>query len=217
MKYIELSHPITDGMVTFPGDPPVAIGIYMSREEMRQKCGDAAALLDKISMINTSGTYLDAPVHRFENGTYISDIPLEKLVELPVQTFKIPEGKLCFDKEDFQQLKTGIRAVLLYTGQDQYFNTELYGKNTKYLSVEGAKYLVEKGVVFVGIDGPLIDKMNSGDCPVHDIILGAKGVVCENMVNLEKLLDCHTAVLTAVPPRVKMASFPARVFAKMQE
>ena len=216
MKYIELSHPITNGMVTFPGDPPVSIDIYMSREEMRKKCGDAAALLDKISMINASGTYLDAPVHRFENGTYISDIPLEKLVELPVQAFKIPEGKFCFDKEDFQELKTGVRAVLLYTGQDQYFNTELYAENAKYLSVEGAKYLVEKGVVFVGIDGPLIDQLNSGDCPVHDIILGADGVVCENMTNLEQLLG-ENAVLTAVPPRVRMASFPARVFAGVKD
>lgn len=36
MRYVELSHTLEDGMVTFPGDPPVNIGIYMSREEMRK-------------------------------------------------------------------------------------------------------------------------------------------------------------------------------------
>ena len=217
MRYVELSHTLEDGMVTFPGDPPVNIGIYMSREEMRKKCGAAAALLDQIKMINTSGTYLDAPVHRFENGTYICDIPLESLVDLPVEVVPLPEGKSCFEPEDFQELDERVKAVLLYTGFSSRFNTDRYGDNPPYLSVSGAKYLMEKGVAFVGIDGPLIDKMNSGDCPVHDIILGEKGIVCENMTNLDLLLGCHMAVLTAVPPRVKMASFTARVFAKIEE
>ena len=43
-------------------------------------------------------------------------------------------------------------------------------------TVEGTKYLIERGIVFVGIDTPLIDQMNSGDCPVHDIVLGTGGI-----------------------------------------
>lgn len=217
MRYVELSHTLEDGTVTFPGDPPVNIGIYMSREEMRKKYGPAGSLLDQINMLNTSGTYLDAPVHRFENGSYICDIPLESLVDLPVETVPLPEGKECFDLEDFKGIREDTRAVLLYTGFDSRFNTERYGENPPYLSKEGAEYLIKRGIVFIGIDGPLIDKMNSGDCPVHDIILGARGIVCENMANLDSLLDCHTAVLTAVPPRVRMSSFTARVFAKIEE
>ena len=62
MKYIELSHYVKDGLISYPGMPPVEISAYMTREE----CGAAfgatgAAMLDQIKMVNISGTYIDAP------------------------------------------------------------------------------------------------------------------------------------------------------------
>lgn len=217
MRFIELCHTVVDGTVTFPGNPPVVISDYISLSEMREKFGEAGSLLDQIYMINTSGTYLDAPAHRFESGYYIADIPLEKLVDLPLQVVYLPDGKECFEAAELSGV--GIRggAVLLCTGQSAKFNTPEYGIDAPYLSVEGAQYLVDRGVVFVGIDGPLIDKINSGSCPVHDIILGAEAVVCENMTNLEALSGVEGALLTAVPPQIRMASLMARVYAKVSD
>lgn len=217
MKYIELCHTVENGMITYPGDPAVVIDEYMSREEMREKCGKAAALLDRIQMINTSGTYLDAPFHRFEDGYQICDIPLEKLVDIPAEVVKLPEKRRCFEREDVECAGVPGGAVLLYTGHSKFFGTNKYGDNAPYLTVEGAKCLIERGIVFVGIDTPLIDRMNSGDCPVHDIILGSGGIVCENMTNLEEILEYESIYLTAVPPKVKMSSCTARVFVKIKE
>lgn len=217
MKYIELCHTVENGMITFPGDPAVVIDEYMSREKMKEKYGKAASLLDRIQMINTSGTYLDAPFHRFEGGYPVCDIPLEKLVDIPVEVVELPEEKECFEREDVEYAGVSGGAVLLYTGHSKFFGTDKYGVNVPYLTTEGAKCLVERGIVFVGIDTPLIDQMNSGDCPVHDIILGADGIVCENMTNLDKILGFKSIYLTAVPPKVRMSSCTARVFAKVNE
>ena len=219
MRFIELNHVITDGMVSYPGMPPVKISSYLTREQ----CGEAygggsAALIDNIDMVNISGTYIDSPYHRFESGYRVSEIPLEKVFDL--RTFVVHMGvrHKWFDVEDLTHLEREElkgAAVLLHSGYDAFFGKPEYEIETPYLTVEGAEWLMERGVCLVGIDTPLIDDMVNkaikGDL-VHDAILSAGGVICEDMKDLHMLPD-KGARLYAIAPRVEMASFPARVFA----
>jgi len=199
--------------------PAAEIGTYWTREECAKNNGKAVALLDQIKMINISGTYLDAPLHCEEEGYAIADIPLEKMVDLKTIVVRMKDGKNCFDADDFDLLSTDLKgyAVLLHSGHDKKFGTEGYGEKPPYLTVEGAERLIEKGVVFIGIDSPLIDNMETmieEGIPVHKTILSAKAIVCENLRGLEQMPDTG-ALLTAVPPAVEMSSFSARVFAKV--
>ena len=220
MKFVELCHRVTDGLITFPGIPAVEISAYLSREECGRQFGEkAAALLDQIKMVNISGTYLDAPLHISDDGYTIADIPLEKIVDLPFTTVKMRSDRNYFDKYDFTGIGIDGGAVLLFTGHDKKFGTDEYGINPPYLTGDGAKYLIERNVVFVGIDSPLIDDMvRSAEIglPAHDTILSAGAVVCEDMTNLDKIYG-KNGLLTAVPPAVEMASFTARVFVKLLE
>lgn len=222
MKFIELSHRITNGLITFPGMPPVEITAYLTREECGRQYGEqSAALLDQIKMINISGTYLDAPLHCIEDGDSIADIPLEKMVDLPTIVVRIKKDRNYFDVDDFETLKIDVNgcAILLHSGHDKKFSTAAYGENPPYLTVEGAKWLIKRGAILVGIDSPLIDNMvimSEYGNPVHDVILEAKSIVCEDLRGLEQMPDTG-ALLTAVPPAVEMASFPARVFAKVSD
>lgn len=219
MRYIELNHYIRNGLVSYPGMPPVEISAYLTREECGAAYGrEAASLIDRISMVNISGTYLDAPYHRFEDGYKIGDIPLEKLMNLTVFVVRMKDDHNYFDVKDLEYLeKEDLRgsAVLLHSGYDKKFGTPAYEIDTPYLTPKGAGWLMERGVFFVGIDTPFIDDyvhaQEKGN-PVHDIILSSLSVICEDMCNLEQLPD-RGAKLYAIPPRVDMASFPARVFA----
>lgn len=218
MKFIELNHTLVNGLVTYPGDPPVVIDYYHDWDEMVELCGEgAAAILDRIQMINTSGTYVDAPVHRRHGDKYVCDIPLEKLVDLPFRTVVLPQGKKCFEVEDVMDAAIPGGAVLLCTGHSEKFGTDAYGKDAPYLSEEAAQYLMEQGVVLVGIDTPLIDRLESDQRPVHDIILKAGNVICEDMTNLKATVGLKDALLTAVPPKVRLASCTARVFVKVRD
>ena len=156
MKYVELSHRITDGMVTFPGNPPVRIDTFMDREQTSGACGEKAqSMLDQIHMVNISGTYLDSPRHRSDEGYTVADIPLEKCTNLRYQVVTMQKDKNCIDVDDLKGIGRRGGAVLLYTGFDRKFNTPDYGVNPPYLTVEAARLLVERGVVFVGIDSRL--------------------------------------------------------------
>lgn len=218
MRYIELNHYIKNGTETYPGMPPVEISTYMERNEDSLD----TSLLDFLKMINISGTYLDAPYHVFEEGDKIGDIPLEKLVDLDTYVVHLAHDRNYFDVEDLRFIENenlAGSAVLLQSGHDRKFGTPEYGIAPPYLSVAGAKWLMEKEVVFVGIDSPLIDDLVHvpvHGTPVHQIILKASAIICEDMKDIDLVPD-KGARLTAVPPRIAMSSFPARVFVKVDD
>lgn len=206
-KYIELNHIITHGMETYPGLSHVDIYDHLPRFANK-------ALVDGIDLLGISGTYIDSPFHENINGHKICDYPLEKLVHLPIVVINKSDSSRSFEIEDFNGINVNGKAVLLNSKHDQFFGQKQYAENTPYLSVEAANYLVQAGAVLVGIDSPLVDDIETSETaiPVHGILLNNGIVICEDMTNIAAV-EGENAYLTAVPPRVALASFPARVFA----
>lgn len=220
--YIDLSHSIENGTVTYPGDPPALIELTLDRKLTSKLNGGGTTSgveINTIKMVSTSGTYIDAPYHVFEDGKKIKDYPIEKLVNLPSIVVKIPENRNYFDVQDISGINVKGKAVLFFSGHDKFFMTPEYGKNAPYLTIELANILVEKGAIFVGIDSPLIDNMEKQSelgIPVHYKLLGADIPICEDLANLE-LLPTDGFTITALPAKVALESFPARVFATVSE
>lgn len=222
MRFVELNHVIRNGMISYPGMPPVEISAYMTRAQCGGEYGDeAAALLDQIKMVNISGTYIDAPYHKYESGYKIDEIPLSKLFNLRTFVVHLSHERSYFDKADLEILKDENlegAAVLLHSGHDKKFMTPEYEVDVPWLTLEGGMWLMKRKVALVGIDTQLIDDFNDkskGD-QVHEIVLRAHSVICEDMTGLEQLPD-RGAHLYVIPPRVEMGSFPARVFAVLDD
>ncbi len=207
IEFIELNHKIEHGMQTYPGLSHVEVYEHLPRFGNR-------ALIDAINLLGISGTYIDSPFHEDPNGDRICDYPLEKLVHLPVVVVNKPDSRVSFEIEDFAGIEVAGKAVLLNSGHDQHFGQQAYGENVPYLSLEAATYLVQQGVTLVGIDSPLVDNIETSEAaiPVHQMLLSNGVVICEDMTNIAAVAG-KDAYLTAVPPRVPLASFPARVFA----
>ncbi|MDO6409904.1 cyclase family protein [Pantoea phytobeneficialis] len=205
-EYIELNHPLHENMTTYPGLSEVELYTRLER-------GKNGAIIDGIKLLGISGTYIDAPFHADPHGKKISDYDLRQLVNLPVVIVRLPPGEKIFFSSAFQGKNVAGKAVLLMTGRDRLFGTEAYSDNPPYLSAEGAKWLAKNHAALVGIDSVLIDNYNdASSIPAHDILLKNNVVVAEDMTNIGSLMG-KNAYLTAVPPRVPMASFPARIFA----
>lgn len=205
LEFIDLNHTIKHGMKTYPGLSHVDIYEHAPRFENN-------ALIDGVNLFGISGTYIDSPFHEDPHGHKICDYSLEKLVNLPVVVVHKPAQRVFFDVEDFAGLALKGCAVLLHSAHDQFFGTDDYGRNCPFISEKAAIYLVHHGVMLVGIDGPLVDDINSPQIPVHNILLSHGIVICEDMTNIDAVIG-KNAYLTAVPPRIALASFPARVFA----
>ena len=89
-------------------------------------------------------------------------------------------------------------------------------KLTGLLSADGALYLVDAGVVLVGIDSVNIDDTESGgERPAHSLLLGAGVHVVEHLTNLGAL-PSSGARFTAAPPAIEgFGTFPVRAFAEL--
>jgi kynurenine formamidase len=216
-QFIDLSHPVEHGMVTYQGLPAPIICDYLSREASRARYAPGTEFqIGKIEMIANTGTYLDSPFHRYPDGNDLSDLKLERLADLDcvvVRATDRPDRAIDHLQIDLATLKG--KALLVHTGWDAHWRTDQYFENHPHLTGELAKALVEAGVTLVGIDSFNIDSIDDRTRPVHSTLLGAGIPIVEHMCGLGAIPD-RGARFFAVPVKVKgMGSFPVRAFAKV--
>lgn len=214
-KLVDLSHLIVDGMTTYKGFPGPLICDFWTREDSAAFYDDGSSFqIGRIDMIANTGTYLDAPFHRYENGADLAGIGLERLAALPGILVRQPwENGLMVDTARLEGLDIEGKAVLVHTGWDRHWGTDAYFDNHPFLTVEAAELLVNRGAALVGIDSHNIDDTRTKSRPVHTTLLRAGILICEHMTNLGALPD-EGFTFTAAPPKIEgMGTFPVRAFA----
>lgn len=72
-RLVELSHVIREGMTTYPGLPGPVITPHLTRQASRQHYAPGTEFaIDKLTLAGNTGTYLDAPYHRYPDGADLS-------------------------------------------------------------------------------------------------------------------------------------------------
>jgi arylformamidase len=220
VKLIDLSHVIEAGMTTYPGLPGPIVCDYLTREQSRALYTDGTTFeIRKIEMVANTGTYVDAPAHRYEGRTDVADLPLERLANLDtvvVSLDAVDPAVRAIGPEAFAGKDLKGKALLLHTGWSRHFRTPTYLKGHPYLTRPAALALVRAGVAFVGIDSLNIDDTADGSRPAHTLLLGADIPIGEHFTNLG-MLPATGARLHAAPARVRaMGTFPVRAYALVQ-
>jgi kynurenine formamidase len=212
---VDLSHVIEDGMVTFKGLPGPHICDFWTREASAANYDDGSSFqIGRIDMVANTGTYLDAPFHRFADGRDLSELELESLADLPGLVVRRPfEQGLATVAADLAGLDVRGKAVLVHTGWDRHWRTEAYYQGDPFLTGDAAEWLVANGAALIGIDCHNIDDTGTRARPVHTVLLRAGIPICEHMTGLERLPDGGFR-FSAVPPKVKgMGTFAVRAYA----
>ncbi|HEX2312925.1 MAG TPA: cyclase family protein [Thermomonospora sp.] len=215
MTFIELSHRVTAGMVTYPGLPGPRISDHVTRTETAERFGPHAAFqIGEITMISNTGTYLDTPFHWYADGTDLSGIPLERVADLPGLVVRPGPGRRGLDAGDLAGLEVAGRAVLVHTGWDRHFGTEAYGApDHPHLTAAAVEALIAGGAALVGIDSVNIDDMADRRRPAHTGLLAAGIPIVEHLTGLDRL-PADGFRFTAVPPPIAgMGTFPVRAYA----
>ena len=211
---IDLSHIIEHGMVTYKGLPAPHICDFWTREQSAALYEDGATFqIGRIDMVANTGTYLDAPFHRFENGADLAQLKLAQLAALP--GLLVRSTGMAIDADAFEGLDVRGKAVLVHTGWDRHWRTPAYYENHPFLTEAAAQLLAARGAVLVGIDSHNIDDTRAPRRPVHTALLGAGVLVCEHLTNLGALPESGFR-FSAVPPKISgMGTFPVRAFAQI--
>jgi arylformamidase len=211
-RLVELSHPISHGMITYPGLPGPEIAEHLTREASRAHYAEGTEFqIARISMVANTGTYLDVPSHRFADGVDLAGISLSSLVDL--DGILVRADARAVDRALLLPHDVRGRAVLIHAGWDRHFGTDRYAVNAPYLTRDGATWLAEQGAALVGIDSVNIDDLDDRSRPAHTALLAAGIPIVEHLFGLADLPP-RGFRFHAAPPRIHgMGTFPVRAYA----
>jgi arylformamidase len=220
-RFVDLSHVVEHGMITYRGLPAPLICDFLSRERSRSVYAPGTEFqIGRIDMVANTGTYIDSPFHRFADGVDLAGLSLAQLAELDALVVRAPDDE---GRRISRQVLTralgdrGVqgRAVLVHTGWDAHWRTDHYFEGHPFLAGDAAEYLVAEGATLVGIDSYNIDDTDDGTRPVHTALLGAGIPIVEHLCGLERLPP-EGFRFSAVPVKVRgMGTFPVRAYARL--
>ncbi|MDA8401384.1 MAG: cyclase family protein [Deltaproteobacteria bacterium] len=203
--FIDVSMDIEDGMLHWPSDPEVEIDDYSDIKK------GAASNNSKITCGVHTGTHMDAPRHFIDDGAGVDKFNLNTLIG-QCRVIDVPVDISPISKEFLEpiNIKNGDR-ILFKTKNSEWINNGARNFHTDYVCVnpEAAKYMVEKGVILVGIDYLSVEGYHVGH-DTHKTLLGAGVIVIEGL-NLFNV-SAGDYKLIALPVKIKDSNgAPARV------
>jgi kynurenine formamidase len=215
VRFVDLSHEIEAGMITYKGLPAPIICDYLSREASRGRYAEGTEFqIGRIDMVANTGTYVDSPFHRHADGKDLAALPLESLARLEGVVIRCrARTSRAIGPDVLQGRSVRDKAVLFDTGWDRNWRTDAYFEGHPFLTRAAAEWLVEQRVALAGIDSLNIDDTADGTRPAHTLLLGADIPIAEHLCALDRLPD-EGFRFFAVPPKVKaFGTFPVRAFA----
>lgn len=182
-------------MQVYPGDPGVRLEPALTIER------DGVAVASLACGTHT-GTHLDAPSHTIAGGRTVEQLtPGELCGAALVLHVGTPVCGQRIGVEALAEVPTTVPPiVLLATGWDVHFGGCTYLAHP-WLDPDVVADLQARGMHLLGVDtlnpDPTPEPGEAGDVPVHRLVLGADGVIVENLRGL-----------TSLPARVLVSLLP---------
>ena len=215
-RFIELSHPIVEGMETYRPLPTPRVEVLNDYDASRYE-GKSEFLIASLHICGNTGTYVDSPRHRFRGAVDLAGLHLERVADLPVVAVDAMQVGRAIGPESLPSGDLKGKAVLFRTDFSRHWGTESYFSGNPYLTADASEALAAAGPAFVGIDSLNIDNITDMARPAHTNLLGAGIPICEHMTNLAAIAS-GAGRLHAVPIAwVGGATFPVRAYLVMDQ
>lgn len=173
-KTYDISHYIKDAMPVYPNNAPVSIEPYAKISD------GASSNLSKVTLGTHTATHVDAPLHVFEEGMKLEEIPLETFIGecRVVDASHRGPGELVMI-EDLGEVVSGER-LLVRTSNSERGIDEFY-EDFVALSGDAADFLATKGITLFGIDYLSIKQRGSIDNRAHTSLLSKNIPIIEGL------------------------------------
>jgi arylformamidase len=201
MKIIDVTRPLTNGMLVYLGDMHPSF-----RQEERGNY-----LISDLRMSTHTGTHIDAPVHYLKSGDTIDTIPLDDLIGR-CRVLDVRGSGSTITSEHLRGKIAGAMRLLLKTS---FSGADRFTEDYPCISVDAAELVTRSGIRCIGIDSPSIESFHC-DGTVHRELLGHGCIIIELLD-----LSCVTEGdydMVALPLRLKdLDGSPARVMLSIPE
>ncbi|MEM7007937.1 MAG: cyclase family protein [Thermodesulfobacteriota bacterium] len=165
--WIDISVPLTDGMIHWPDDPVIEI-----KKVLDLNNGDVCNLTH-ISMAVHAGTHMDAPSHFKKSAVGIDKMPLTAAIG-KARVIEISD-KEYIKVEEIRphRIRAGERILFKTRNSKSKWINKPFNKKFVHLSTEAAQFLADRKVQMIGVDYLSIGGYEDNGPQVHEIILGA--------------------------------------------
>lgn len=198
---LDVTLPLREGMIGFPGDPP-----FRARRVQDLEKGDACTL-SEIRLSAHAGTHLDAPCHFVRGGSPVEETRLDRLIGVAtVVPIEHPER---ITREEIEPLDLGERTFFR-TANSRAPRPEAFAETYVSIDLDAARCLIRKGVRLVGIDALSVEAFGHDEAPVHKALL-SEGVAILEGVDLRGVQP-GVYLCVALPMAVRgLEAAPCRV------
>ena len=202
-KVFDVTMTIKEGMISWPSDGPVHV------EKVKSMIDGDRLNQSRLDMSAHTGTHIDAPVHFLEDGTGVDTLDLEMLMG-PAVLVHLPGVE---EIGAYQLKNAGIPAgtdrLILKTDNSALLAKGNFDEKFSYLTLDGARFLVDHQVRLVGIDYLSIAQYGMGD-GVHQELLREVVIIIEGLDLREVPAGIYN--MTALPLKIAGCDgAPARV------
>jgi arylformamidase len=174
--WIDISVPLRNGMVTWPGDAP-----FQRTSTLEIANGDPCNL-SQISSTAHIGTHMDAPRHYLEGAAGMESMPITASIgRARVIEIRDPEMIRISELEP-HRLAKGERVLFKTRNSTHSWQSEHFRKDYIFIPPDSARYLVEHGVQTVGVDYLSVGGFESGGPETHRILLEAGIWIIEGLM-----------------------------------
>lgn len=175
-RIYDVSVPIRNGGLVYPGNPEIHIGLQQSIAL------GAGANVSFVRFGSHTGTHVDAPRHFFDKGASVDRLPLDLLMG-EATLLDVGDGVTAIAPDDLARHPLdGVQRLLLKTRNSGYLTQDpVFHQDYTYLTPEGADYLVARGVRLVGVDYLSVEQFHSGHHRTHRTLLQRGVVIVEGL------------------------------------
>lgn len=182
-RIVDLSHALTADTPVYPGDPVPSFTVATTIEK------EGYNLFTVVTGTQT-GSHVDAPYHFSNQGATVEKMDLRCFMGhgliIDVSSKK-PKEEISLDEvRQHEKQIEGVDIVLFRTnwykkaGSDDFYDHP-------FLSADGGRYLLSKGIHTAGIDAINLDNTGGTEFPIHDMFSAAGGIIVENLAYLDRV------------------------------
>lgn len=173
--WFDVSVPLRDGMVHWPGDPECRIQRVNRMED------GAVCNLTHLTMSAHTGTHMDAPRHFIADGLTMEQMPFDAVIGR-CRVFEFDSTDQ-ITADDLRKLKfsPGQRVLFKTRNSTRSWAMPEFDKDFISIRQDAAQYLVDQKVMTVGVDYLSIGGYGKDVVETHQIMLGAGLWVIEGL------------------------------------
>ncbi len=205
--WIDVTAPLHAGTPHWPDQPDVKLERMVSMDD------GAVCNVSMLHMSVHTGTHMDAPLHFVADGIGMDQMPLDATIG-PCRVVEVKD-RVSIKVKHLKPLKlrNGERLLIKTSNSKRCWSDGRFVEDFVYISQEAAAYLVERGIMTVGVDYLSVGGFFKDGIETHHHLLRACVWIIEGL-NLSKVKPGKYDLLCLPLKTLNCDGAPARVLLK---